>query len=130
MRRDYGGDAVTPEEWARVFAAFGPHVPDANELARQIRNPAVGAHGMELMRRFDAGTEVSAIRCPTLVCVGELDGMTPPPCAEEIVAALPPGVGRLEVIPGAGHFPWLDAPEQYWERIADFVSPGNDTPRG
>jgi pimeloyl-ACP methyl ester carboxylesterase len=128
-RRDYGGDAVTDEDWARVFAAFGPHVPDADELARRIRNPAIGAAGMELLRRFDARKDVSAIRCPTLVCVGELDGITPPACGEEIVAALPPGVGLLELIPGVGHFPWLDAPETYWERIAAFVSRGGGTPR-
>jgi proline iminopeptidase len=27
-RRSYGGHEVTEEEWARVFAAFGLHVPD------------------------------------------------------------------------------------------------------
>jgi proline iminopeptidase len=37
--REYGGDPVTAEEWARVFAAFGPHIPTADELARRIRNP-------------------------------------------------------------------------------------------
>lgn len=35
--------------------------------------------------------------------------------------ALPDGVRRLEVIPGAGHFPWLDAPAEYWKVIGGFV---------
>jgi len=36
--------------------------------------------------------------------------------------ALPRGIGRLEVIEGAGHFPWLDAPDRYWPMIEDFVA--------
>ena len=39
-----------------------------------------------------------------------------------IVDALPPGIGRLEVIPGVGHFPWKDAPDRYWPVIEDFVA--------
>src|SRR6266542_3285085 len=52
-RRDYGGDPVSDEEWARVFAAFGPTVPSDDELARRLRNPALGEAGMELMRDLD-----------------------------------------------------------------------------
>jgi hypothetical protein len=29
-----GGDEVTEEEWSRVFAAFGPHLPDEEREAR------------------------------------------------------------------------------------------------
>jgi proline iminopeptidase len=121
-RRDYGGDPVTDEEWARVFAAFGPRVPDADELARRIRNPEVGEHGMELLRGFDAVNDLAAITSPTLVCVGELDAVTPLTAAREIVDALPPGIGRLEAIQRAGHFPWLDAPDRYWRVIEAFVA--------
>jgi proline iminopeptidase len=121
-RRDYGGDDVTVEEWARIFAAFGPNVPDQEQLGRRIRNPDVGAHGMELMRRFDVVDQLARIACPTLVCVGELDAITPVEASREIVDALPPGVGRLEVIEGAGHFPWKDVPDRYFALIADFVT--------
>ena len=40
--RDYGGDPVSDAEWALVFAAFGPVVPDADQLGRRIGNPDVG----------------------------------------------------------------------------------------
>ena len=76
-RRDYGGGEVTAEEGSRVFAAFGPNVPDDEQLGRRIRNPELGAHGMELLRKFDAVERLAAIDCPTLVCVGELDAVTP-----------------------------------------------------
>jgi pimeloyl-ACP methyl ester carboxylesterase len=54
--------------------------------------------------------------------VGALDPVTPVAAAREIVDALPPGTGRLEVIGGAGHFPWLDRPDEYWPRITAFAT--------
>ena len=87
-RRDYGGDPVSDDEWARVFAAFGPHVPDEQQLNRRRRNPELGAHGMELLRRFDVVDQLPRIECPTLVCVGELDSVMPVDASREIVGAL------------------------------------------
>ena len=121
-RRDYGGDPVTDEEWARVFAAFGPHVPGTEDLARRVRNPELGTGGMELLRRLDVLDQLARITCPTLVCVGDLDAVTPVAASQEIADALPPGLGTLEVIEGAGHFPWLDNPDRYRSVIATFVT--------
>jgi len=121
-RRDYGGDPVSDEEWARVFAAFGPTVPSDDELARRLPNPALGEAGMQLMRHLDLVDELRHITCPTLVCVGELDAVTPVEAALEIVEALPTGLVRLEVIEGAGHFPWLDAPDRYFSTVQAFVA--------
>ena len=109
-RRDYDLDPVSDDEWARVFAAFGPNVPDAETLARRTRNKEVAEVGMALMRRFDTLDALASITSPTLVCVGDLDPVTPVAAAREIVEALPPGVGRLAVIERAGHFSWLDEP--------------------
>jgi pimeloyl-ACP methyl ester carboxylesterase len=121
-RRSYGGDPVSDAEWTRVFAAFGPHVPDGEQLGRRLRNDGVGVHGMELMRTFDVVDQLGRIACPTLVCVGELDPVTPIDAAREIYDALPEGIGRLEVIEGAGHFPWKDAPDPYLQVVEDFVT--------
>jgi pimeloyl-ACP methyl ester carboxylesterase len=120
--RSYGGtDPVSVEEWAHVFAVFGPTVPDQDQLARRIRNQAVGDHGMELLRNFDVVDQLSAIVCPTLVCVGDLDVVTPPAASREILDALAAGIGRLEVIEGAGHFPWMDRPDRYWQVVHEFI---------
>jgi pimeloyl-ACP methyl ester carboxylesterase len=121
-RREYAGDSVTDEEWARVFAAFGPTVPSPDELARRVRNPDVGELGMELLRGFDVVDQLPRITCPTLVCVGELDAVTPVEAAREIVDGLQPGVGRLKEIEGAGHFPWLDATDRYWPVLRSFLA--------
>ena len=121
-RRDYSGDEVNDEEWARVFAAFGPRVPSPEELARRFQNPDVAISGMERFRQLDVVSQLSRIECPTLVCVGELDPVTPVAAAREILDALSPGFSRLEVIEGAGHFPWLDVPDRYWSLVEAFVA--------
>lgn len=121
-RRSYGGGTLDEEEWSRVFAAFGPNVPDADELARRRRNPDVSARGPELLRSLDVLDRLGAVESPTLVCVGALDSVTPTSASEEVVAALQPGLARLEVLEGAGHFPWKDAPDAYFALLERFVA--------
>ena len=121
-RRDYGGEDVSAEDWARVWVAFGPHVPDEGTMRRMVRNRDVNAPGLELLRSFDALSELARITSPTLVCVGELDPVTPVPASEEIMAGLRNTAAQLEVLAGAGHFPWLDAPDQYRTIIAEFIT--------
>jgi pimeloyl-ACP methyl ester carboxylesterase len=120
-RRDYGGDPVTDEEWAKVFAAFGPRIPSEEELARRIRNAELNTPGLERLQQLDVVDQLARISCPTLVSVGDVDPITPVTAAQEIVHALAPEIGRLEVIDGAGHFPWLDHPDRYWSSITTFV---------
>jgi hypothetical protein len=57
--------------------------------------------------------------------LAELDPATPVAAAREIADALPEGSARLEVVEGAGHFPWKDAPDRYWPLVTGFVT----TPR-
>lgn len=109
-------------EWARAFAAFGPTIPDRDVLARVRRNPKINLPGMDTPRAMDMVADLPRIVAPTLVVVGELDPVAPVEAAEEIAAGLAPGVGRLEVIAGAGHFPWLDEPEAFWDVVTRFMA--------
>jgi pimeloyl-ACP methyl ester carboxylesterase len=121
--RSYGGDSsVTDDEWEQCRVLFGPWVPGEQERARIVRNPEMNATGTELLRQFDVLDDLARVDCPTLVCVGELDPVTPVAAAREIVEALPDRTARLEVIEGAGHFPWRDAPDRYWPMVSDFVA--------
>ena len=119
--RAYTGDpSVTREEWAPVWKLFGSWVVEDEGRARTVVNQELNAAFD--FRGFDVLDQLARIDCPTLVCVGDLDPVTPPAAAREIVDALADGVGRLEVIEGAGHFTWKDAPECYWPLLIDFVS--------
>jgi pimeloyl-ACP methyl ester carboxylesterase len=120
-KRSYAGDEVTDEESDRVYAAFGHYVPDEAREAHTPKNLELNTHGMAEIRRLDILDQLSQIDAPTLVSVGELDPVTPVAAAEEIAGALPTGLARLEVIAGAGHFTWLDAPDRFWPIITEFV---------
>jgi proline iminopeptidase len=119
----YGGEgaSVSDEEWERTWKLIGHWVPGEEEDARTIVNAAVNRTGGEAMRRFDVVGELGVIECPVLVCVGELDAITPVSAAREIHAALPAGNASLEVVEDAGHFTWRDAPDRYWPLVLDFV---------
>jgi len=120
-RRSYAGEEVPDDEWARVFAAFGPHLPNEERKAQTPQNLELNVHGMELIRRLDIIDQLSAVDVPTLVSVGERDPVTPVSAAEEVVRAMPYGIAELDVVEGAGHFTWLDAPERYWPALIDVV---------
>jgi pimeloyl-ACP methyl ester carboxylesterase len=120
-RRDFAGEELSEEDAGRVYAAFGTHVPDERKRAASPQNRALNRWGMAVVRRTDILDQLGIVSSPTLVCVGERDPVTPVGASEEIVAALPDSLGSLEVIRGAGHFTWLDAPEAFWPAITNFV---------
>ncbi|MDA5140134.1 alpha/beta hydrolase [Streptomyces sp. AD681] len=66
-----------------------------------------------------AGARLGDVRCPVLVVMGTLDPDWADPRAEgaAVVDALPAGLGRLEMIEGAGHYPH----DQYPDRVAALV---------
>jgi proline iminopeptidase len=119
--RSYAGEEVPDEEWGRVYSAFGPHLPDAERRARVPKNLELNSHGMDRIRECDIVDHLGQIESPTLVVVGDLDPVTPLDAAEEILASLPEGVGRLQVLEGAGHFSWLDTPERFWPLMSEFI---------
>lgn len=120
-RRAYSVDDVDEQEWDLVYAAFGPQVPSPMELARVVRNDGLGPVGGELLITFDGTTQLQNVTSPTLVCVGELDAVAPVAASEELLEILPDEIGRLAVIPGTGHFPWLDRPGALWPVLESFV---------
>jgi pimeloyl-ACP methyl ester carboxylesterase len=72
----------------------------------------------------DAGEQLGNVTCPVLVVQGSLDPDWASPRAEgeAIVAALPPGLGRLEMIEGAGHYPHVQFPQQTLDAVLTFLA--------
>jgi pimeloyl-ACP methyl ester carboxylesterase len=122
-RRSYSGDtSVTEDDWNRCWSFAGPRIPGGDEKARTVVNPSLNKSGLDVMRAFDVVDQLSSIDCPTLVCVGELDPITPVSAAQEIVDAMPQADVRLEIIEDAGHFLWKDVPDRYWPVVTEFVA--------
>lgn len=71
----------------------------------------------------DAGAQLANVRCPVLIVMGTLDYDWPHPQVEglAIVDALPSGLGRLEMVEGAGHYPHDQFPEQVVSITLDFL---------
>ncbi|MEU7019647.1 alpha/beta hydrolase [Streptomyces sp. NPDC046203] len=71
----------------------------------------------------DAGAQLGNVRCPVLVLEGTLDPDWADPHAEgtAIVADLPAGLGRLEMIEGAGHYPHDQFPDRVVSLVLDFL---------
>jgi len=118
---------------AEIFKAFGNLAGPLEAPLRRIMfgvstradKPGVVARELGRMREQDARQiyhatravfdrpsifgRLGAIRCPTLVMVGEEDVATPPDRARRIAGAIPGA--RLEVIPRAGHLTTVEQPE-------------------
>ncbi len=84
---------------------------------------------MKVLRRMgqeapvDAGAQLGNIRCPALIVEGSLDPDWSDPRAEgeAIVAAMPTGLARLEVIEGAGHYPHTQFPDETVALLRPFL---------
>jgi pimeloyl-ACP methyl ester carboxylesterase len=61
-----------------------------------------------LIGRADLRADLAAIRCPTLVLVGDGDELTPPTLAKEIAGSITGA--RLVVVPASGHLSTLEQP--------------------
>ena len=71
----------------------------------------------------DAGERLPHVTCPVLVVQGtaDPDWVSPQAEGEAIVAALPAGLGRLEMIEGAGHYPHVQHPAEVLTAMRSFL---------
>jgi pimeloyl-ACP methyl ester carboxylesterase len=103
-------------------AGFAEHLAALDaDLRRPGRMAVVSRMGMSAPT--DAGARLGDIRCPALVVEGSLDPDWTDPRAEGegIVAAMPPGLGRVEVIEGAGHYPHVQFPAEVVAAVLAFL---------
>ena len=72
-----------------------------------------------IMGRPDSRPGLAAIRCPTLMLVGDGDRLTPPALAEEIVRGI--AGARLATVPGSGHLSALERPEFVTQTLTEWL---------
>ena len=71
------------------------------------------------MGRPDSRPGLAAIKCPTLVLVGDGDELTPPALAQEIAEGIPGA--RLETVPDCGHLSTLERPEAVTQKLIEWL---------
>jgi pimeloyl-ACP methyl ester carboxylesterase len=111
------------EEGIRVHSD-GRFPADLQEaMGRRVRD-RVGPYGW--FRFFDLylrtpTLQTGRITVPTLVLGGERDFAARPEESVALAGALPDAVSR--VLPGCGHFPMLEAAEDFAAAVQDFINP-------
>ncbi|HSS03885.1 MAG TPA: alpha/beta hydrolase [Solirubrobacterales bacterium] len=67
-----------------------------------------------------AGADLHELSCPTLILWGDGDIYLPPRFAHAHAEALPDAQAEVEIVNGAGHWPWIDDPAVI-DRVVGFV---------
>jgi pimeloyl-ACP methyl ester carboxylesterase len=86
-----------------------PLCATVREMARATGADAFIREETAIIGRPDSRPDLAAIRCPTLVVVGDSDVLTPPDCAAEIASGI--DGARLVTVADCGHLSPLERPE-------------------
>jgi len=91
-----------------------------DEMFRYGEPPTAALHeGLRLLREEDRRAALPGIAVPTLVVHGERDRIAPVGAARFLAAHLPNA--RLELVPGAGHAPFLSHTAHFLEKLKEFM---------
>lgn len=119
--------APSRESWAEYERVCRPLYnvvakPGGDGAKRQVFNEEILLHfvGGE-KQRMSLLPGLAHARCPVLVTTGEMDPVCPSDDSREILAALPPGIARLETFANAGHGVWRDEPDAAFEVLRRFI---------
>jgi proline iminopeptidase len=116
------GDPATHASYARAMYPAWFHDPELAQLLVPPRSESrTGAAIAARLRRdgYDWSALVRAVQVETFVLHGE-DDLLPSSVARELVALLPKS--RLSIIPGAGHMPFWEAPEIFFDQVTTFLA--------
>jgi proline iminopeptidase len=110
-----------------IYPAWFADAEMAQLFAAPRSESLTGASVVARLRRegYDWSRLVRAVQAVTLVIHGERD-LLPLSVARELVALIPNA--RLAVIPGAGHMPFWEAPEEFFRRVDAFLSEAEAAP--
>jgi len=132
LEAEEAGDFETDEELAELtlrefpfyFASYGD---DERAYLETLRGDTPNADALRLFNQeqvpsFDLRPELAQIAAPTLVITGEEDFITGPLSAAE----LSEGIAGAEtvLIPGCGHFIFVEAPEAFRDSVLAFLGAG------
>ena len=75
--------------------------------------------GFQSLAAWSSVDRLAGLAMPVLLLVGDHDLFTAHQQSERIARLVPHA--ELEIIPNAGHFPWLEAPGVFFERLRSFL---------
>jgi proline iminopeptidase len=101
---------------------YSPEPLDADALARMVMTPELLTGGWTEALSFDLTSGLADVTTPTLVLSGELDPITPPAAAVEIVEHLPADLTTHETFGRSGHFIADTEPDRFFAGIRAFIT--------
>jgi proline iminopeptidase len=132
LEAEQAGDWTTDEELGDLalrefplyFARYGEAEAAYLETLRDEtpNGDALRLFNGEIFTTFDLRPALARITAPTLVVTGEDDFITGPVCSAEIAAGLPDP--SLKLLPGCGHFLFVEARERFAAELTAFFSDG------
>ena len=75
--------------------------------------------GDQCAEGWDLTDRLGEVTAPTLVLCGRHDWVCPSPQSEILAAGIPGA--ELVVFEDCGHFPWLEAPDEFWPAVERFL---------
>jgi pimeloyl-ACP methyl ester carboxylesterase len=113
-------DQMMPKMLAKDAADQRPQMAQALRQMMEACPPRTIENALAAMRdRPDRSGELSSIKVPTLVVVGDGDAITPPAVAQSMAEKIPGA--QLVTIRGAGHMSPMEQPEQVNRAMRTFV---------
>jgi pimeloyl-ACP methyl ester carboxylesterase len=100
------------------------HHDAALKATVRVMNEETGAEAylrqqQAIMTRPDSRPGLAAIKCPTLVLVGDADEATPPDLSHEMAAGIPGA--KLVVVAGCGHLSTLERPDAVNKSLVEWM---------
>lgn len=128
FRRDWEAPGEEADaEWERVIGPLMSLREDADPVFAQLeaartRTMEVNWHWMPEGKAMDLRGQLGAVRCPTLVILGEHDPLVPSHLGREIVEAIPHGLARLALVADASHAVLVDNPGESYRLVRAFLT--------
>jgi 3-oxoadipate enol-lactonase len=123
VSREKGLEAITDVAMRRLFAPeFQEQQPELmkDRRAAFLRTDAdVFRAACDALAGLDLRADLTGVKVPVLVLVGEHDEATPPPMSHELAAGLPRA--ELRIIEGCAHVPQLQSPRQFLDAMKGFL---------
>jgi len=124
IAEEQGSGAIVDLQIPKLLSDYTrQHHPDVEARARQMINAAtsagIAAASRGMAMRADSTDLLARISCPTLVLVGEEDGLIPPTVARDYATRIPEA--QFVAIPQAGHLSNLEQPAAFLRIVREFL---------
>lgn len=113
-------DSVESGAITHEYVAWRIALNNGTDSMKHEREMAQAIHTRDGYTTSFTGSELSAVRQPVLMVIGSSDPIGSPQIWGDFIARFPNG--RMSLVEGTGHIPWIDKPAEVGGQVAEFLS--------